>query len=262
MTGRAEHGPGPAVRLQDLHKEYVSPLTMRRLLTFRWTRERVPALCGVSADLEASRIHAFVGPNGAGKTTLLQLVCALLWPTRGRVEVLGADTRTDPGFVRRVVGYCITEPRSFFLRLSGRENLRFFASLHAIAGRARADRVQEMLERMELAAVADRPVLSYSEGMKQRLALARALLPEPRVLLLDEVGRGLDPRLREKVYDLVRRDLVQGRGVTVLMASHNLEEVASLADRVHVMQRGRVLASGGFADVSSVIRGVFSDEDA
>ncbi len=249
--------PSIAVRFRDLHKDYVPPLTMRRLVTFRWRRDRVPAVCGVEEDLEAGRVHAFVGPNGAGKTTLLQLVCALLWPTRGVVEVLGADTRRDPGGVRARVGYCITEPRSFFSRLSGRENLRFFAALHRLAGRRGAERVGRLLRDLELEPVADRTVLSYSEGMKQRLAIARALLHEPRVLLLDEVGRGLDPRLRKKVFQHVREDLVRAQGVTVLMASHNLDEVAALADRVFVMDRGHVVASKNFEAVRGAISKVF-----
>ncbi len=254
-------GPSVAVRFRNLHKDYVPPLTMRRLVTLRWRRDRVPAVCGVEGDLEAGRVHAFVGPNGAGKTTLLQLVCALLWPTRGSVEVLGVDTRRDPGAVRALVGYCITEPRSFFLRLSGRENLRFFAALHRRTGRRGAERVGRLLRDLELDPVADRTVLSYSEGMKQRLAIARALLHEPRILLLDEVGRGLDPRLREKVFRHVREDLVRGHGVTVLMASHNLDEVAALADRVFVMDRGRVAACGDYEEVRGAIEKVFQGAD-
>ncbi len=246
-----------AVRLRDLHKEYVPPLTMRRLLTLNWRRERIPAVCGIEEDLEPGRIHAFVGPNGAGKTTLLQLICGLLWPTRGVVEVFGLDTRRDACAVRSLVGYCIAEPRSFFLRLSGRENLMFFAALHRLGARRRVERVGGLLRDLELEPVADRPVLSYSEGMKQRLAIARALLHEPRVLLLDEVGRGLDPRLREKVFSHVRGDLVRGAGVTVLMASHNLEEVSALADRVFVMDQGRVIARGDFRTVRDAISSVF-----
>lgn len=253
--------PSIAVRFRDLHKEYVPPLTMRQLVTLRWRRDRIPAIRGIEADLEAGRVHAFVGPNGAGKTTLLQLVCALLWPTRGAVEVLGADTRRDPGAVRARVGYCITEPRSFFLRLSGRENLRFFAALHRLVGHRGAERVGRLLRDLELEPVANRPVLSYSEGMKQRLAIARALLHEPRVLLLDEVGRGLDPRLRDKVFRRVREDLVRGQGVTVLMASHNLDEVAALADRVFVMDRGRLAASGDYEGVRGAISDVFRDAE-
>lgn len=246
-----------AVRFRDLHKEYVPPLSMRRLLTLRWRRERIPAVCGVEADLEAGKVHAFVGPNGAGKTTLLQLVCALLWPTRGSVEVLGTNTRQRPEEVRRRVGYCITEPRSFFLRLTGRENLRFFASLYRLPSRLRSDKVRGLLRDLELEEVADRPVMSYSEGMKQRLAIARALLHDPQVLLFDEIGRGLDPRLRDKVFRCVREDLVRGNNVTVLMASHNLDEVSALADRVFVMDQGRVVASGDYETVRKVISDIF-----
>jgi ABC-2 type transport system ATP-binding protein len=246
-----------AVSFRAVRKDFLPPLGLKALLTFRWRRERVRAIDRVDLDLEPGRIHAFVGPNGAGKTTLLKLVTGLLLPSEGNVVVQGRDTSRQPLAVRGRVGYCITEARSFFLRLSGRENLRFFASLHGLDGHGRTDRVDRILHELELPDVADRPVLSYSEGMKQRLALARSLLHEPEILLLDEIGRGLDPRLREKVFRLVADDLAGRRGTTVLMASHALDEVSALAHRVHVLREGRILASGDFEAVRPVIDEVF-----
>lgn len=251
-----------AVRLDGLRKEYVPPLPFKALLTFRWQRNPVMAIDHLDLDLPRGRVHAFVGPNGAGKTTLLKLVTGLLQPTRGRVEVLGHDTLKQPTLVRRSVGYCITDSRSFFLRLSGRENLRFFAILQGLAHARREQRIVELLDSMELGDVADRQVLTYSEGMKQRLAIARALLHGPEVLLLDEIGRGLDPRLREKVYRMFREDLVDGRGATLLMASHNMDEVATLADRVYVMTGGRLRAEGTHHEVKDVIEEVFREEES
>ncbi|MBM4396966.1 MAG: ABC transporter ATP-binding protein [Deltaproteobacteria bacterium] len=247
----------PAVRLHRLEKEFVPSLTLGAILTLRRRRERVQAVRGIDLEVPPGSIHAFVGPNGAGKTTVLKLVAALLQPTRGEVEVMGARTVADPERVRAAVGYCITESRSFFLRISGRENLRFFATLHGLYGAVRSRRVDEVVAGLELADVADRHVLSYSEGMKQRLALARALIHHPRVLLLDEIGRGLDPRLREKTYRTLRDDLVGRDGVTVLMASHNMDEVAALADRVSVMEGGVVVASGTYQEVRPRVEEVF-----
>jgi len=246
--------------MTGLGKDYVPPLTFKNLFTLDWRRRPMTAVENVNLNLFQGGVHAFVGPNGAGKTTLLKLVTGLLQPTRGTVEVLSMDTMRDPVRVRSFVGYCITDSRSFFLRLSGRENLRFFGALQGFEKRERDHRVARLLSDMELDDVADRQVMTYSEGMKQRLAIARALLHEPRVLLLDEIGRGLDPRLREKIYRMFREEQVEGRGATLLMASHNLEEVATLADQVYVMSRGRILASGTLADVQPAIREVFKED--
>lgn len=248
-----------AVRLCGVYKDYVPPLSLKKILKFRFTREHIRAVCGVDMELEAAKVHAIVGPNGAGKTTLLQLVCGLLWPTRGRIEVFGLDPQKDAAKVKSLVGYCITEARSFFLRLSGRENLRFFAALYGLGGSKGEARIRELLEQFELQEVADRTVLTYSEGMKQRLSIARALLHRPRLLLLDEVSRGLDPRLREKVLRHMKECLVQREGTTVLMASHNLDEVRELADRVYVMEKGKIVASGSFEAIEPTVKSVFFD---
>lgn len=250
---------GPAIDIADLRKEYVPSLSFGRLLTFRWTREPIVAIERLDLAVETGRVTAIVGPNGAGKTTLLKLVGGLLLPTAGTLRVLGADSARNPERVRAAVGYCMTEGRSFFLRLSGRENLRFFAALHSLSGRARDERVAGLMDAMELTEVADRQVLSYSDGMKQRLALARALLGAPRVLLLDEISRGLDPRLRDKVHRHVR-DLAAVDGVTLLMASHNLDEVKALAHRVLVMDRGRILADGTYDSVAPAVAEVFAEK--
>lgn len=253
---------GSAIRLIGLIKEYVPPLSFKDLLTFHWERQRMTALDGIDLDLAAGRVHAFVGPNGAGKTTLLKLVTGLLQPTDGRVEVLGLDTLRDPLKVRSQVGYCITDPRSFFLRLSGRENLRFFGILQGQRPEVRDRRTEQLLSVLELEPVADRQVLTYSEGMKQRLAIARALLHEPDILLLDEIGRGLDPRLREKIYHMFRKELVEDRGATLVIASHNMDEVKSLAHRVYVMSEGRVVAAGTHDEVATAIDAVFREEES
>ena len=255
-----EGGRTGGIILEGVVKEYVPPLSLSAILRLRFKRNPIPAVRGVDLNVAPGTVHALVGPNGAGKTTILKLVAALLQPTRGRVSVLGMDTVLEGEKVRAVVGYCITETRSFYLRLSGRENLRFFAALHGLTGKEMERRTDQVLSLLELSDVARRQVLSYSEGMKQRLALARALLHEPRVLLLDEVGRGLDPRLREKTYRILRDDLVAKKGMTVLMASHNLDEVAALADRVSVMDHGLVQRTGTYSEAGDAIRGVFGGE--
>ena len=248
-----------AIRARALCKDYLVPRTFGAMLRGHWRRTPVRALHDLHLAITEGSLVALVGPNGAGKTTLLKLCAGLVLPTSGELRVLGLDPEQAPLEVRRQVGYCITEGRSFFLRLSGRENLRFFGALAGLQGHRREQRILELLEELELTAVADRQVLSYSDGMRQRLALARALLHSPRLLLLDEVSRGLDPRLRSRVHQLVRDDLARVQRVTVLWASHQMEEVEALADRVLVLDQGRLLADGGFREVRPVLDALFRD---
>lgn len=250
-------GQDPCIYLEDLYKSYIPPLSMGRLLTFRWGRRPVEALKGITISFAPSKVHGLVGPNGAGKTTLLQLISGLLLPTKGKVLVHGLDTRRARRRVAQIVGYCISDPRSFFLRLSGRENLLFFAALYGLDKKSRLMRVEELLQAFELEEVSNRQVLSYSEGMKQRLAIARALIHRPKVLLLDEVSRGLDPRLRDKTFQMIQRDLVEGLGTTVLMASHNISEIEALAHKVYVLEKGQIVASGRYEEVKEEIERVF-----
>lgn len=251
-------GLAPALTLRQAGKVFFPPLNFGEILRFRRVFQPVRALYPLDLKLSVGSVHAFVGPNGAGKTTLLKLASGLLVPTAGDVSVFQMDSRRDARRIKAVVGLCLTEERSFFLRLSGRENLRFFASLFGFSGQQRAERVDELLADMELADVADRLVMAYSQGMKQRLALARALINRPRLLLLDEVSRGLDPRIRAKVIARIRHEV--DNGATALFASHNLDEVRDLADRVMVMDAGRIVADGTWDAVQPAVSQVFSND--
>ncbi|HOU52303.1 MAG TPA: ABC transporter ATP-binding protein [Myxococcota bacterium] len=249
-----------AVEARGLCKDYLPPLTWGAMIRGRFRRTPVRAIEDLDLTIAAGSLVALMGPNGAGKTTLLKLLAGLLLPTAGVLRVLGRDPERSPREVRQQVGYCITEGRSFFLRLSGRENLRFFGTLAGLHGPVRDRRIADLLEELELADVADRQVLSYSDGMRQRLALARSLLHRPRLLLLDEVSRGLDPRLRSRVHRLVREDLARSQRVTVLWASHQVEEVEALSDRVLAMDRGRLVADGTFREVQPVLDSLFRED--
>lgn len=251
-----------AIIADNLVKEFQRPLSFGALFRFRFKRDKTIAISHINERFESGWIHALVGPNGAGKTTFLKVVAGLYLPTKGKMIVLGHDTLKDPLYVRSLVGYCLTDNRSFFLRLSGYENLLFFSALYGLFGKNAKERIYELFSILELDSMMFKPVHSYSEGMKQRLALARALLHKPKILLLDEIGRGLDPRLREKTYRIIREDLVEKQGVTVLIASHNIDEVKAISQRVYIMDKGRFLASGCFSEVEDKIWQVFSCEEA
>ncbi len=190
---------------------------------------RAVAVSDIDFEIEAGEIVGFVGPNGAGKTTTLRMLAGLVRPTSGRAAVLG---RPVPGPTLREVGTMIEEP-SFYPYMSGRDNLRHAALLH---GDVPAGRVDEALEFVKLENAAEKRVKAYSQGMRQRLALARALLWRPQVLLLDEPTNGLDPTGIAEFRESLRQ--VAQAGATVLISSHILSEVEKLVDRVLAIDKG------------------------
>lgn len=201
------------------------------------SRGVVEALRGVDLVVPRGAICAVIGPNGSGKSTLLRLVVTLLLPDAGRVVVGGVDAVREPVLARRMVGFSSGNERGVYWRLTGRENLEFFAALHHVRHPDRA--IADVLAVMDLSSVADRPVMTYSQGMLHRLGLARALLHRPEVLVLDEPGRSLDPPSRDHLHALLRR-LRDDRQVSILLATHDLSEAACLADEVTILDRGLV----------------------
>ena len=204
----------------------------------------IEALRGVDLCVPAGGIFGLLGPNGAGKTTLFKLLAGLIVPTEGVARVLDYELPEDLERVKDVLTYVVNEERSLYWRLTGRQNLQFYAALYEIPRKGRKNRVSEVLSIVGLEEPADRQVMYYSTGMKQRLALARGLLSDPEVLLLDEPTRSLDPLSAQSFWRFIREELVYRQGKTVLVATHNLEEARELCDRLAVLHQGRVLGSG------------------
>lgn len=202
-----------------------------------------PAVNEVSLAVGQGELFGLLGPNGAGKTTLIKLLATLIVPTRGTARVDGFDLRQEAA-VRASLGLATSDERSFYWRLTGRQNLEFFAALQALPPRRLAGRVQTILELLDLAEIADTRFQTYSTGMRQRLAIARALLHEPRILFLDEPTKGLDPTATRQLHHLIRETLVNQQGITVFLSTHLLEEAERLCDRVAVLHRGQVRGSG------------------
>lgn len=201
----------------------------------------VAALSAVTLRLSRGESLALIGHNGAGKTTLMKLVLGLLRPSDGTVSVLGRDPAGRSGAdIRRRIGF-LPESVNFPAAMTGSELLDFYARLKGEPRRANA----ALLDQVGLSEVARRRVGTYSKGMRQRLALAQALIGEPSLLLLDEPTSGLDPESRAMVYDTI--DRLRGRGATVLISTHALAEVEHHVDRMAMLHRGVVLADGSLA---------------
>lgn len=231
-----------AISIRNLSKTY--PVPFRRLRAFfrRPVKDPVEALRDVSFEVETGEIFGLIGRNGAGKTTLTKIVATLVQPTTGSVSVHGHDSVNDDEDVRRQIGLATAEERSFYWRLTSKQNLMFFARLHGLSDRVAKQRIKDVFSKLELDEVARRRFGELSTGNKQRLAVARALLANPPVLLLDEPTRSLDPLAAARMRDLIRSLANQDPPVTILLTSHNLAEVETLCARVAIISRGRIRA--------------------
>jgi ABC-2 type transport system ATP-binding protein len=209
------------------------------------------AVDGLTFTVQSGEVFGLLGPNGAGKTTTVRLLNGILPPSAGSARVFELDPATQGEQVRRKTGV-LTETPSLYERLSARDNLEFFATLHEIPGSELTRRVDEMLAFFELSSRATDKVETFSKGMKQRLALARALIHKPPLLFLDEPTSGLDPEAAQQVNDLIA-SLSRASGQTVVLATHNLVEAQRLCDRVAIMNRGRILALGSLKDLARTL---------
>ena len=222
--------------------ESVGKVFRHRPAFFNWIgKERsgeTRALNDLSLRIPTGSILVLLGPNGSGKTTLLKLISTMLLPDAGRVLVGGADTRDQPQQVRQLVGFAVAAERSFFPRLTARENLDFFAALDDVPRSGRKTRIEFMLTRTGLLHAADTLIMKFSSGMCHRLGIARALLKQPAVILLDEPTRSLDPASVEEFWDLVRE--LPADGATVVMATHSFQEAAAVGDAVAVLHQGEL----------------------
>jgi ABC-2 type transport system ATP-binding protein len=243
-----------AVRLDGISKSFPKQRGWRALLT-PGAREVVHALSDVSCDVRTGEFFGLLGENGAGKTTLFKILATLVTPDAGTAAVGDFDVVRSPDRVREVLAPVIADERSLHWRLSARENLRLFATLHGLPKAESMRRVDQLLSVVNIADAADRQVSSFSSGMKQRLLVARALLARPRVLLLDEPTRSLDPISARAFRVFLREDLVLAQGCTVLLATHNAEEAFELCDRVGVLDHGRLIATGEPANLAAAVGG-------
>jgi ABC-2 type transport system ATP-binding protein len=234
-----------------------SPIIQAAGLTKRFGK--LAAVRDVTFEVGAGQVFGFLGPNGAGKTTTIRMLTGLVRPTSGTAHVAGFDVAAEPLEVKRRVGY-LAEMPYLYPKLSGREFLVFMGGLYQVPGSVARQRAARLLSLFELAEKADELVETYSHGMRQKLALAGALLHEPPVLFLDEPTSGLDPRSARLVKDLLVG--LVGRGHTVFLSTHVLEIAEQLCHRVGIIDRGQVIATGTLDELrAQAKREAYSLED-
>jgi len=198
------------------------------------------AVDNVDLQIRRGEIFGLLGPNGAGKSTTIRMLCTLLEPTSGSARVNGFDVVNQANDVRRSLGTVLAGERSIYWKLSGRENLEYFAALYHIPANIAKKRVEELIERMEIKDRANELVEKYSTGMRQRIAIAKALLARPPILLLDEPTLGLDPQAARNLRELIAQ--LKQEGHTILLTTHYMEEADQLSDRIGIIDTGKVIA--------------------
>ena len=218
----------------------IGTVDLRRVYKSRDGNPDVVALDGVSMDIDEGEIHGLLGPNGAGKTTLVKVLSTVLLPTSGTAYVLGHDVVLETRAVRRTIGVVLGGDRGLYWRLTGRQNLEYWAALYNVPASTAKRRVSELLDSVGLSDRANHLVEGYSRGMKQRLHLARGLVADPRVIFLDEPTAGMDPIASREFRRLV--ETLRSEGRTVLLTTHDMAEAEAVCDRVTLIDRGRVLA--------------------
>ncbi|MGE0709722.1 MAG: ABC transporter ATP-binding protein [Planctomycetota bacterium] len=220
--------------------------------------EDFEAVRGISFTVPQGDIFGFIGPNGAGKTTTIRILATLLLPTAGTARIQGFDVTEDPERVREVMGY-MPDLWGVYPDLTVREYLSFFAASYGLARKDRARAVGDVMDLTDLAGLADRLVEQLSKGMKQRLCLAKTLVHDPQLLILDEPADGLDPRARIELRELLRE--LSSMGKTILISSHILTELSDLVTSVGIVERGRLLMAGPVDEIVARLAGVATDDE-
>jgi ABC-2 type transport system ATP-binding protein len=226
-----------AIEAADLRRTYKTHTG-----TFRRRAKEIEAVRGISFSVEPGELFGLLGPNGAGKTTTIKMLITLLIPTAGTARVLGLDVVHEAHEVRKRIGYVFGGERGVYERLSGYDNLRYFAELYGVPAREQKRRIEELLELVGLKGREHERAEGYSRGMKQRLHVARGLLHDPEVLFLDEPTIGLDPVGAREVRATIAS--LTEAGKTVLLTTHYMFEADALCDRIAVISKGSIVAEG------------------
>lgn len=202
------------------------------------------ALQNVDLRILPGELFCLLGPNGAGKTTLIKILSTLILPTEGKAKVNNYDILKEPIEVKKSIGLVNSEERSFYWQLNGEENLKFFTTLYNLPAKKINQRIDEIFTLFEMENLPKVKYKNYSAGIKQKFNFFRALIPDPPILLIDELTKSIDPESAANLRIFIKEKLVKEQGKTVLLATHNLEEVEEIADRLAIIDSGRIIACG------------------
>ncbi len=223
----------------DKKKKNDHILKIRNLVKIYSTRgEKITAIDNINFDVKRGEIFSLLGPNGAGKTTLVRIITTLESPTKGSVELDGYDIKKDPGEVRKLVGI-VPQKKSLYEKLTAKETLEMMGALYGVPEEITKERIEDLLDLVNLEDRKDSLVKGFSGGMKQRLSLASGLIHHPKLLILDEPTTGLDPQTRRRLWNLIE-DLNE-EGVTIFINTHIMEEADTLSDRIGIMHKGKLM---------------------
>lgn len=221
-------------------------------IRFKYPKRKQFSLTDISFSISPGEIFTLLGPNGAGKTTLIRILSGLILPHKGTVSICGHDVLLREYDARKAIGLVLGDERTFYFRLSGAQNLEFFGGLFGVRRSVLRKRVQEVLQLVGLEKEAGLQFMRYSTGMRKRLNMARALLHEPQVLLLDEPNSGVDPESARKIRGIILE--LKEKGRTILLTTHNMEEAERMSDRIGFLKEGRLVKIGTVEDYKRLVR--------
>ena len=243
--------PETVILIENVHKSFRTNQGWRGAVGFG---ELKPALIDISLEARRGEVIGLLGPNGAGKTTLIRILCGLVLADVGRAVVNGFDVRDHGLEARQTIGFVYGDERSFYWRLTLYENLAFFATLYRVPSALARNRIGELLERLGLTEVAHHRMYTFSSGMKQRAAIARGLIHDPDLIVMDEPSRSLDPVGAAELHRIVRTSVTDGRR-TVLIATNLMSEAEVLCDRLALINQGRLVLDGTLDDFRAHLDG-------
>jgi len=243
-----------AINISGLYKEFISINNIYQLILQPFQRQKpFLAIDNVNLQVKQGEIFALVGPNGAGKTTLMKILSCLILPTKGKIDVMGYDILKDGEKIRASVGLVSSDERSFYWRLTLRQNLYFFAALYNLSGEKAKRKIEELSCLLEINGYLGKRFQECSSGIKQRLSIARSLLNDPKVLFMDEPFKSLDLPSAKNLKNFIKKILVAEQHKTIFFISHNFNEVESFADRIAIMYKGEIRACGRLSELRSRI---------
>ncbi len=243
-----------AIETLNLCKRFPLPKRYRELLLHPFSHPETIALDNINIAVNHGEIFGVLGPNGSGKTTLIKILSTLILPTTGKAFINNIDVAADEKNIKKIIGYVVSDERSFFWRLTGRQNLRFFCSLNNISASKTEKKIEEIVSLMELEKEIDQVFQIYSSGNKQKIAIARGLLTDPQILFLDEPTRSLDPVVAYKLRRFIKDTLVDESGKTILIATNNMQEAEEICDRVTIIRNGKIRRSGTIGEIRRIFK--------